>query len=204
MKYEEIEVGKTYYGNGENRKVVFKHDKLQEVVAEFNDDFIAVFDSAEYEEWAEEIKLPSTGLLVSENGSLIYRTGGDYGYGFNSYNEWDSGSGRWSFKSTPSIWRPATKEEEGTFIKLLKKEAERRGLFADTKIKKCLIYNQSDVVNKNNFELFADTHTVWNKHGCIFNLGEWAEPLENDLSLQIEQLKQKAKELNLKITVTIE
>jgi predicted transcriptional regulator len=202
MKYKQIEVGKTYNDNGEKRKVVYKHDKLQEVVAEINHEHIDVFDNSQYEEWTEESELPSAGLLVSENEILIYRTGEKNGYGFNSDKEWDKG--KWSFKSIPHKWRPATQEEEEKFIKLLKKEAERRGLFAATKIKECLIYNQSDVVNKNNFEPREFMDMIWNQHGCIFDSGEWTEPLEDELSLQIEQLKQKAKELNLKITVTIE
>ena len=202
MKYEDIEVGKTYLADGHTEVVKYKEDTTKEVVTLNQEVGILIYDQDQYERWTEKNNLPDVGLVVTNNGSIIYRTGNKSGYGFTCgiYETSDF----WTFKSRPHDWRKATQEEEQKFIELLKKEAERRGLGEDSKIKECLFGTPINSTNKNNFQPDFTLREAWNKNGCIFQYGEWAEPLKNDLSEQIDELKEKAKELNLKITVTIE
>ena len=203
MKYEEIEVGKTYLLRTNEKNVKYKEDTTKEVVVLNAEVGLLIYNEDEYKHWTEKHELPDVGLVVTNTnyGRLIYRTGEKIGYGFNrgKYEFLDN----WSFVSNPTYWRKATKEEEEQFIELLKKEAERKGLHADSKIKECLVHGHKG----KDWCAFGSVFTLeegWNKNGCIFKGGEWATPLKNDLSEQIEELKEKAKELNLKITVTIE
>ena len=202
MKYEDIEVGKTYLSASKKEVLVkYKEDTTKEVVTLSQEVGILIYNQDDYKHWTEKHELPDVGLVVADDGSLIYRTGKKSGYGFNrgKYENYDF----WTFKSRPHDWRKATLAEKEQFIELLKKEAERRGLHADAKLKTCLA-NGENPKNNNGYTVNFLPYSAWNKNGRIFHNGEWAEPLGNDLSEQIEELKEKAKELNLKITVTIE
>ena len=200
MKYEEIEVGNTYVLGINEKLVKYKEDSTKEVVTSHSEIGLMVNTEDEYKHWTEKSDLPETGLLVHENSNLIYRTGKDQGYGFNpEYTI--SKSWSWTFESEPKKWRKATVEEEKKFIELLKKEAERRGLTENAKIKECLINGR---VYSSSFEPVFTNYRAWNTNGCIFRDGEWAEPGTNDLSEQIEQLKEKAKDLGLKLNITVE
>ena len=202
MKYEDIEVGKTYLEEGNERLVRYKEGTTKELITLNAVIGLLIHNENQYKHWTEKHGLPDVGLVVNKTGgSLIYRTGEKSGYGFNRgiYEKSDF----WTLKSRPHDWRKATQEEEQNFIELLKKEAERKGLGEDAKIKECF-YNPLDAINNKSYEPNFNVKIAWNKHGCIFTDGEWATPLKNDLSEQIEELKNKAKELNLKITVTIE
>ena len=203
MKFEDIEVGKTYLSGPKEFLIKYKEDTTREVVS--LNEFVGLLTHIEndYVNWTEKKEIPSVGLVVNKKGgSLIYRTGEKSGYGFNHRGIYEK-SDFWTLKSRPDFWRKATKEEENQFIELLKKEAERRGLHADAKLKTCLVHGENPQ-NNNGYKVNFLPYSAWNKNGRIFHNGEWAEPLKNDLSEQIEGLKEKAKELNLKITVTIE
>ena len=201
MKYEDIEVGKTYLSGPNERVVQYKEVITNQVAALHKSSGLLVYDEREYKNWTEKHELPDVGLVVyvGNTSYLIYRTGEKSGYGF-SRGKYQIDID-WSFGVNPKIWRKATREESELFIELLKKEAQRKGLCEDVKIKECLWH-------KRKLKTSSDPHfnitIAWNKNGCIFKDGEWAEPLKNDLSEQIEELKNKAKELGLKLNITVE
>ena len=152
-------------------------------------------------------ELPDEGLVVHKtSGAIIYRTGKETGYGFGymGYNIDDD----WTFDTVPEDWRPATPEEELKFTELLKEECERRGLYEDTKIKECLIHGNKHGVNTGYFDSCESSYRVWNKNGCIFNEGKFAEPLEEEetttLDAKIKELIEWGKSKGLKVNVTFE
>ena len=152
-------------------------------------------------------ELPAEGLVVRKNTkTIIYRTGQSKGYGFNKDGVYDTGD-NWTFGIAPEVWRPATLEEELKFTELLKKECERRGLYEDTKIKECLIHGNDSNVNKGFYGLVETSYTIWNKNGCIFEEGKFAEPLEEEnttLDDKIKELIELGKSKGLKVNVTFE
>ena len=149
-------------------------------------------------------ELPNEGLVVhKELGSIIYRTGWNLGYGFENGNYYIRNT--WTFGTTPKAWRPATAEEKSKFIKLLKEECERRGLFIDTKIKECLFPENSNKINTGYYVPCENLESVWNRNGCIFHKGKFAEPLEEEeeiLEEKIKELIELGKSKGLKINVT--
>ena len=165
-------------------------------------------------------ELPAEGLVVHKKlGSIVYRTSKATGYGFSKYGTFENyndSSTIWSFKHYPEDWRLPTPEEESKFIELLKKECERRGLYEDTKIKECLFQVNDPIINTGHYWLCKNSESVWNKNGCIFDKGKFAEPLEEKEEILEEKeetttLDDKIKELielgrskGLKINVTFE
>lgn len=123
-----------------------------------------------------------------QDGSIIfYLTNGDsYGYDALRKHKWIELVGL-TIDIFPEIY---TSAEDSEVIALHKEEMKRRGIGEDTKLKnhadgsKCRNYGSSTVsfnINK-----------IWNKNGCVYANGKWAQPLE----LTKEQAE---KELNCKI-----
>ena len=214
MKYEEIKVGESYKSDEfSEMKVKLKHDELKEVVVSTYVKGLGIFIMTEdsYKHWKPFTpELPDEGLVVLKGNKncIIYRTGKETGYGFR-YGmyyivEDENSDERWSFKSFAEKWRPATEEEESKFIDLLKKECERRGLYEDTKIKTQADGSKS--FNTVNYTLGFNLYSGYNINGLIFFKGKFAEPLEEDQTLdtKIKELINVGKEKGLKINVTFE
>ena len=160
------------------------------------------FDDTNFYEAIE--KLPDEGLVVyKEEDVIIYRTGEKTGYGF-SRGKYKHDSD-WSFGVNQKVWRAATEEEEDKFIELLKKECERRGLFEDTKIK-ASAHGGTNNINRFKFRITTALDSAYNKNGCIFHKGKFAEPLEETTTLsdKITELIELGRSKGLKINVTIE
>lgn len=188
MKYEEIKVGDVFDFLGGEETVISKNDKYR---------FIVTID---YEEaptsWSEDElhfleplkeQLPEEGLLVSRNGTIIYRTGEFSGYGFRSngnYKNLDGELGAWNFDSHIAHWKPATQEQEAKFKEMLKKECEKRGLYEDTKLDKFGI-NSDIYVNSGVYSVVFDPDVAWNKNGRIFYKGKFATPLKEKTTLEL-------------------
>lgn len=176
MKYEEIKVGEAYRNNSFLETVISKSDQYKAVMT--------VDENGAFNGWSvEELEsfqpikkeLPETGLLVHGSDTIVYRTGEISGFGFNAVGNYEN-IDIWSFNCSPGEWRTATPQDEAKFIKLLEAEAEKRGLGVDAKIK-----GHADGDHEAFNEYLHTPHftTVcgWNKNGCIFHNGIWAEPL---------------------------
>ena len=223
MKYEkgkkitdncQFKKGKKYISNldevfefshiGETGSPYFKSEGKRYLKAESEYNCIG-FHRGVFYEAIEVQELPDEGLVASKTGmNLVYRTGKTSGYGFSL--EYYRNHKDWSFISNPKLWRPATKEEEAKFIELLKKECERRGLFEDTKIKEHADNVPVGYLNKGEYLTCFGLDSAWNKNGCIFHKGEFAEPLEETTTLsdKITELIELGRSKGLKINVTIE
>lgn len=130
-----------------------------------------------------EKMLPEEGLLVSPNGSLVYKLLDGSGYGFDGGRQ--SGyyfNKGWNF-SMDGHWKPATPEQENKFIGMLKIECERRGLFEDTKIEAHA--NGSPLRNPDymGVQPIFDLTTGYNRNGVIFHRGKFATPLKETTTM---------------------
>lgn len=176
MKYEEIKVGEVYKNKSYIETVISKNDQYEAVMTVDQDGGIWGWDKYELKHFQPIKKeLPESGLLVCNNGVIAYRLEGEKGFGFDENdflnNEY------WSFETDPKVWRAATPEEEAKFIKLLKAEAEKRGLGVDAKIK-----GHADGTPLRDPDYMGVTPGFkldmgWNKNGKIFYNGIWAQPL---------------------------
>ncbi len=178
MKYEEIEVGESYETEScYAEKVLFKHDESRQVVTIDEDEGITSWHECQLGLFQPIKKeLPESGLLVSKLGCLIYRIGEDIGYGFDSrgvFSNYDT----WSFIVFPKHWKPATPEDESKFVKLLKAEAEKRGLGVDAKIKGHADNTLRYPMNDGKWNAMFNLTSGNNKNGRIFHNGIWAQPL---------------------------
>ena len=83
--------------------------------------------------------------------------------------------------SNPNCWRKATEEE---VIKAFEKECVRKygEDWKNIKIKECMLNKTSSLTNKCRNIVGIDKTLsgwiVWNKNGCLYYKGEWAEKLE--------------------------
>src|SRR5690554_3634698 len=128
MKYEEIKIGDVFTYLGEKETVISKSDEHKVITT--------IDSNNKPTSWTEggldflkpiKEELPEEGLLVSKNGTIIYRTGEFSGYGFYSngrYKNLDGELGAWNFDSHIAHWKPATPEQEKKFVGMLKKECE--------------------------------------------------------------------------------
>lgn len=88
------------------------------------------------------------------------------------------------FCTSPEMWREATKEEVKKFFEshLIKIYGED---WIDVKVKECLHFKDEPKVNTGGFKVcIVKTYEgwkVWNKNGCLFKGGEWAEVLEEEI-----------------------
>jgi len=120
-------------------------------------------------------KLPLEGWMKSVNGSIIYKTGRDSGFGINLRGIWENCRG-WSFGDLPETWQPATEEE---VKKMLIKEAKRRGVWD------CPIKTRANGTRFSGYVSFDEefafkSNKLFSKYGLIFDNGEWATPIEED------------------------
>lgn len=176
MKYEEIEAGESYEYGLSVERVIYKIDKYKVAVTVDEDDSVTTWKEDEIQHFKPIKKeLPESGLLVCTDGAIVYRTGERSGFGFNSLGKYEKKS-FWSFISNPECWRTATPEEEAKFIKLLKAEAEKRGLGVDAKIKGHAD-GMKTAFNKNAYAPEFSLNFAFNNHGRIFHNGIWAQPL---------------------------
>jgi len=78
---------------------------------------------------------------------------------------------------------------------MLWKEANKRGLFEDTKIEAYL--------NQGEFEIMYDFNNdeLWNRNGCIYEKGQWATPLDENKEIKetISRLEKELQELKDKL-----
>lgn len=151
-------------------------------------------------------KLPESGWLKHKcGGAIIFRTGGNSGYGFSKKGGWETGINDYTFDRRQS-WQPATKEEVQA---MLEKEAERRGLVKGVKVK-CLLnldseftIESNDTINDKDFEL-GRFWALSNKGAIrIMKDGIWATPID-DLQERIDKLIQEAKEKGKNLTIKID
>ena len=179
MKYEEIEVGESYKYSDGIETVISKIDSHKMVISEDKSGSITALKNQYYKNFQPITpKLPETGLLVHQYIDLIvYRTGKTSGYTY------DEVANDFNFDSLDN-YQPATPEQEKEFIEQLKQEAVRRGLLDDTKIEKCMFYEQPDTGYIPIFHI----ERSWNKNGCIFNQGKWATPLKDTTLDQITSI----------------
>ena len=193
---------------GENGSPYFK-DEGQGYFTDENEYNCIGFDDTDFYEAIEVTpELPDEGLVVFKKrgySCMMYRTGKDAGYGFfkGEFCIKDGNGIGYSFHSRPQDWRPATPEEELKFTELLKKECERRGLYEHTKIK-AHAGTDAHNINKSNFIIHTTLESAWNKNGCIFRKGKFAEPLEVTATLdeKITELIELGRSKGLKINVT--
>ena len=200
---------------GENSKPYFKDEGQGYYTDEDEYNCVGFACTDFYEAIEVTSELPEEGLVVSKGTkAIIYRTGQDKGYGFYPNAGYDL-SENYNFDIMPQLWRPATPEEESKFIELLKKECERRGLYDDTKIK-AHANNNTKGCNYGDYNAVYAADSAWNKNGCIFEEGKFAEPLEEkeeilgekeeatNLDDKIKELIELGRSKGLKINVTFE
>src|SRR5690625_3348556 len=145
---------------------------------------VSVEDWEEYQELkknreTKEFKLEVGGDYIAKNneeGVIIDRKGDYDNVGFIK--------GEFLYNmpcSKPNFWREATEEE---VIQAFEKECIR--MFGedwkDVKIKSCVKYGDSRLLNDGKYVVdirkYIGGWTVWNKNGCIYYQGKWAEKLE--------------------------
>lgn len=176
MKYEEIKVGESYKVGKRAEKVIAKSDEHKVVMTIDAFDYPTAWDKNELKHFQPIKKeLPESGLVAFGSYTIVYRNGKNSGFGFNPYGIYEN-KDIWSFGCNPEQWRTATPEDEAKFIKLLEAEAEKRGLGVDAKIKRHAGVCGIDF-NTNSYSPIFHLTTAWNKNGCIFHKGIWAEPL---------------------------
>ena len=176
LSINSLEVGRVYKDNiGDVVQVRYVDTKNGIVVAyEETKDDVDISSGRWYTEncisgWSK-ISLPRERLMVSDNGTMMYRTGLKSGYGFIDgvylTNEC------LSFDSNPESWRVATKEDEKRFSKLLEIESVSRGFTADAKLE---AHADGDVCSNDSvFKPVFSPEEVWNKNGMVFKKGAWA------------------------------
>ena len=176
MKYEEIKVGEVYKVGDYTEKVIEKNDEHKAVMTIDEDGEFLAWSENQLESFQPIKKeLPESGLLVCTDGSLIFITGEQSGYGFDVFDIFHRVCR--SFVSCPENWRTATPEEEARFIELLKAEAEKRGLGVDAKIKGHADNTLRYPMNDGKWNAMFNLTSGNNKNGRIFHNGIWAEPL---------------------------
>ena len=127
-------------------------------------------------------------------GSLIINRSGDI-------NNLGFIKNRYSFRRSmlcdnPKVWRKATKEEVVSFFE--KHLIERYGEdWKNVKVKNCMYWKENEGMNTGIFtiEIRKDQNTwrVWNKNGCLFYKGKWAEVLEEIPTIELRGLDRKWK-----------
>lgn len=186
MKYEDIKVGDKFRFKDYKETVIAKIDEYKAIVTADKNNHTTAWAENELKDF-EPLKeeLPEEGLLVSKSGSLVYKLSDGSGYGFVFGNQFaycfDKG---WEFNAKDR-WKPATPKQEEKFIKMLKKECEKRGLFEDTKIEKDA---DGDSISFYNFVEFTPVFTLtggYNKNGRIFHKGNFSTPRKEKSTLEL-------------------
>lgn len=179
MKYEEIKIGDVFSYQGSEQTVISKSDKYR-IITTIDSKIRATTWLENDLQFIEPIKeeLPEEGLLVSKAGSLVDKLPDGSGYGFIGGRQSDYYfNDGWNFQ-VDSHWKPATPEQEKEFVKMLKKECEKRGLFEDTKIEKNAEGLEASNINVS--WLHADATEIFNRNGRIFYKGKFATPLKEE------------------------
>lgn len=125
------------------------------------------------------IKPPEPKLEVgksyrSAGGWIVINRKGDEGnYGFNPDGEFQYGL----CCSIADEWQEIPESEA---IALLEKECVKRygDGWRDVKIKESIYYDTNTPINSGRFVDYILSHAIWNRNGCIFYNGKWAEKLE--------------------------
>lgn len=179
MKITDFKIGETYLYDGQYEEKVLHIIRQQKKIVTINlKGEVWVFEENELENFKPlKEELPEEGLLVSERGALIYRTGESSGYGF--YGDYVNDND-WSFIELPKVWRKATKQEEEKFIEMLKIECEKRGLYEDTKIEKHADGTSLTFPDRMEYEPTFNSKAGWNKNGQIFYKGKFATPRKQE------------------------
>lgn len=203
MKYEEIKINEIYEVEGFDYQVIHKHDDSRTVFT------FEVVSKNPYG-WTEDelhlfspIALPETGLLVSELGSIVYRTGEMSGYGFALGIGWYDND--WWGKFTHKNWRKATPEDEDKFRELLIQEAAKRGLVDGVEFESAASGIKS-IVNTMDTRFDDEGFTIG--VGFVFHKGKWATPIKNEkqdeLDSTIEKLFKLGEELGIEVLLKLE
>lgn len=116
------------------------------------------------------------------------------GYGFGILGEWYESKNLSSFGS--SNWIPMTDEE---VKQALKNEVIKRfGKDWETaEIDKCLVHGDTNP----DFIICINTNHIWNKNGCIYNNGVFAEPLETKVITMERAVKILSKKYGQKVEI---
>lgn len=203
MKFEEIKINEIYEVEGFDYQVIHKHDDSRTVFT------FEVVSNNPYG-WKEDelhlfspIALPETGLLASELGSIVYRTGEMSGYGFNGESVWYDNNGWGGF--APDYWRKATPEDEEKFKKLLIQEAAKHGLVDGVEFRspfsevKCVVDAKRIRFDDKGFSMGGR---------FVFHDGKWATPIKNEkqdeLDSTIEKLFKLGEELGIEVLLTLD
>jgi len=102
------------------------------------------------------------------------------------YGTWE---GKWSKEVIvvdTSNWTLATNQEvENALIIEAKKRGYTKGNF--------ISFTSGEIANGNNYEIVYDNNNneFWNKNGCVFRKGKWAEILETITKAEAEKLLNK-------------
>lgn len=144
----------------------------------------------------ETEELPNNQWYISNKGfskgCLVYKTSYNDGYGINSDEAWcnEKESNNWSFWLVDD-WRPATESE---VREMLIKEAKKRGLTPDFKIK-----DGHWTLSGDGYRYIAQDNSLWTQNECIFKNGEWIESKS-----PIKKVRDYAKEQGLKAVIVFE
>lgn len=180
MKYEEIKIGDVFTCLDNELTVVSKNDKYRFIVTINYEEAPTVWSEDELHQLKPlKEELPEEGLLVSKNGTIIYRTGEFSGYGFYSngrYKNLDGEMGAWNFDSHIVHWKPSTPEQEKKFVEMLEIECEKRGLYEDTKIENHANGTSLTCPDRMEYQPAFNSKECWNKNGQIFYKGKFATP----------------------------
>lgn len=184
MKYEDIKIGDVFTRfHDEKIKVISKNDEYRIITT--IDDNLLPRAWKESELYMLKPVLPEEGLLVSNVGSLVYKLSDGSGYGFSYNDDFRYYFNKdWSFETNPKQWSKATKEDREKFVKLLKKECKKRGLFEDTKIEKHANGSTLSFSAQTEFTPSFNSMQAWNKNGLIFYKGKFATPLKEESTLE--------------------
>jgi hypothetical protein len=169
----------------------------------------SLYKSADYEQkekikecFPEVFKLPSEGWVKSVNGSIIYKTGRDSGFGINLRGIWENCRG-WSFRDLPEAWQPATESE---VKEMLIEEAKRRGVW-DCPMKNSAqggsVFLHPNGDFKGNAGFYFEINELWSKYGLVFDNGKWATPIEETPN-EKEDFETLYKKLKTKVTFSNE
>lgn len=139
----------------------------------------------------EPIELVKGQLYVnSDNGAKFVYTGGFFGYGFSSLNEYHNNA-KLSFKRDPQNWKEPTPEQQSEFKMLITQECYKR--FEQGDVVKCLKDEDLTIIDLTYYYVFSEG-CVWYKNGNteikVFENGVFAEVVKEEEPKELSELEQ--------------
>ena len=146
-----------------------------------------------YEIVKSEFKLEVGKDYIDVDGDflIINRTGERDNSGFDNEGGYYK---NYLYCTTPNVWREATKEEVKKFFErhLIERYGEN---WRDVKVKECMQYPSKPEVNTGVYDVYIRKYSnewrVWNKNGCLYHKGKWAEVLEEIPIIELRGLDKK-------------